>query len=393
MKTINMKIQVKTLIFFTAYILFMFYKIINTSTYSELIPDKLIDYIKFISWSLFMVKIIFYHRKDYKQNILFSILFILSLIIRKYSGSSEIFELVLVGFAASDIDFKYIAKVTLYEILIMCIIIILSSITGIIPNYTFLRSNGNVGFALGFIYVGKLSIYLQEFMLLDMYLSERKNQEIKNTTILLYFLLLTIVFVVSYIRNTYIISCILLLSYIFVKKVKIVNLLKIKKLISIVYIVCFALVYFLVVNYNSNNNFYSKINSLLNTRLSVMNRVYNNYEVSPFGTEIVMKGFNAINEKYTYVDSAYISILIKNGYVISMIIALFYTLFIRKCIDANMYTLALWLIFLSLSSIIEDSLIQINFNCLILLLFVTKKNFNEVVKGEEYDRSSCSNIQ
>lgn len=393
MKTINMKIQVKTLIFFTAYILFMFYKIINTSTYSELIPDKLIDYIKFISWSLFMVKIIFYHRKDYKQNILFSILFILSLIIRKYSGSSEIFELVLVGFAASDIDFKYIAKVTLYEILIMCIIIILSSITGIIPNYTFLRSNGNVGFALGFIYVGKLSIYLQEFMLLDMYLSERKNQEIKNTTILLYFLLLTIVFVVSYIRNTYIISCILLLSYIFVKKVKIVNLLKIKKLISIVYIVCFALVYFLVVNYNSNNNFYSKINSLLNTRLSVMNRVYNNYEVSPFGTEIVMKGFNAINEKYTYVDSAYISILIKNGYVISMIIALFYTLLIRKCIDANMYTLALWLIFLSLSSIIEDSLIQINFNCLILLLFVTKKNFNEVVKGEEYDRSSCSNIQ
>ena len=147
MKTINMKIQVKTLIFFTAYILFMFYKIINTSTYSELIPDKLIDYIKFISWSLFMVKIIFYHRKDYKQNILFSILFILSLIIRKYSGSSEIFELDLVGFAASDIDFKYIAKVTLYEILIMCIIIILSSITGIIPNYTFLRSNGNVGFA------------------------------------------------------------------------------------------------------------------------------------------------------------------------------------------------------------------------------------------------------
>lgn len=393
MKTINMKIQVKTLIFFTAYILFMFYKIINTSTYSELIPDKLIDYIKFISWSLFIVKIILYHRKDYKQNILFSILLILSMIIRKYSGSSEIFELVLVGFAASDIDFKYIAKVTLYEILIMCIIIILSSIIGIIPNYTFLRSNGNVGFALGFIYVGKLSIYLQEFMLLDMYLSERKNKEIKNTTILLYFLLLTIVFIVSYIRNTYIVSCILLLSYIFVKKVKIVNLLKIKKLISIVYIVCFALVYFLVVNYNSNNNFYSKINSILNTRLSVMNRVYNNYEVSPFGTEIVMKGFNAINEKYTYVDSAYISILIKNGYVISMIIALFYTLLIRKCIDANMYTLALWLIFLSLSSIIEDSLIQINFNCLILLLFVTKKNFNEVVKGEEYDRSSCSNIQ
>lgn len=186
----NCKTKKKEILFFTAYIIFLLYKILNTSTFKSVLSNTIISYIKIFSWSLFVLKIILCNKKNFKimikQKIIYSILFLISIIVRIYSGSSEIFELFLVAIAASDIEFSNIAKVTLTETLILCGVIITSSLIGIIPNHAFYRSNGQLTMALGFIYVGKLSSYVLQIVFLSLYLYEEKNikrKQFKTNTI------------------------------------------------------------------------------------------------------------------------------------------------------------------------------------------------------------------
>lgn len=386
----NWKIRRSDLLFFIAYIVFLFYKIIATSTYEEIIGENIIEKIKFFSWLLLIIKILLCNKINIKLIIGYSVLIGLGIVIRMQSGSSEILELILVILAANDIEFKNIAKVTLIETIILCAIIIISSIIGLIPNYTFPRANGQYGMALGFSYVGKLSIYLLQIVFLILYLYEEKNKIASNVMLLFFFIIFTIIFCISYVRNTYIMSIIFLMLYLLVTKYKKINLNKYIKILSCIFIMCFILIFYLVVNFNSEKQIYIIGDKMLNTRLSTMNRVYETYGIAPFGTKFEMIGFEVINENYTYVDSAYISLLLRDGYIVLILIGISYTYLLRDNIEKGNQTIVIWLMIIAISSIVEDSLIQINFNCAILMLFNTIKS-NEIKYKEENKIDENSN--
>ncbi len=383
------KIKKSDFFFFIAYIVFLFYKIINTSTYGEIIGESIMEKIKFFSWFLLIVKILLCNKINIKLIVGYAFLIGLGIVIRINSGSSEILELMLVILAANDIEFKNIAKVTLAETIILCAIIIISSLIGIIPNYLFLRSNGQYAMALGFSYVSKLSNYILAIIFLSLYISESEKKLVSNIKLLLYFVISTVVFIITYVRNPYIISLMLLFAYVLIVKYKKINLKKYKRILSCMFIICFFIIFLLINNFDAENSIYNTIDKLLNSRLSTMNRVYNTYGASEFGVKFKM--VNGINENYTYVDSGYISLLMRDGYIILILIGISYTCLLRYNIDNDNKVLTIWLLLIAIESIADDALLQINFNCAILTLFGSiKTNMIKNKKKEEKINESSS---
>lgn len=180
----------------------------------------------------------------------------------------------------------------------------------------------------------------------------------------------------------------LLLLYIIVIKYNKINLKKYKKILSYIFPICFLIIFLLVNNFNKEIPVYNKLDKLLNNRLSVMNRVCNTSEIRPFGNKIEMNGFGVINEKYTYVDSGYISILLRDGYISLFLIGVLYMYSIRNSINKVNNVLTIWLILMAVSAIIDDNLIQINFNCSILILF---KSINNIIEGKRKEMKENEN--
>ena len=177
------------ILFVSAYILYILYKVIYNSTFREMLSPNVIKYIKFASWAIFLLKVILDTKKDIKT--INSSLILLSCIIRINSGSSEIFELVLIILATKNIEFKQIVKITLREIEIICGVIIFSSLIGFIQNYEFIRASGEYKQAFGFIYVSKLPMYFLHILFLKLYLYESEKRVAKNWVLILFFILST----------------------------------------------------------------------------------------------------------------------------------------------------------------------------------------------------------
>lgn len=383
----NLKIKRKNFFFFMAYIMFLLYKILAVSTFNEVINET-INFIKISSWILFIIKIIFCNNLNLKSIITYVILLGLSIGIRIKSGSSEILEIVLITIAAKDIEFNKIAKVTLAETIFFCFIIVILGLSGVIPNYSFLRSNGEYSNSYGFIYVSKLPSFILNIIFLSIYLEDNKREYISSAKLIFYFILATLTFGMTYVRNQYIMAILFIVLYAYIVKHKKVNFDKYKILIMCIFPICIVITLFLVKNFDDSNKLYSKLDNILSTRLSVMNRVYEQSKINAFGNEIEMNGFFAINENYTYVDSGYISVLLRDGYISLGMISLSYIYLLKRNIENNNYTLVIWLCIVAISSMIDDTLfVQLNFNCIILTLLNTN---TEKRKGEKNENSSCN---
>lgn len=385
----NFKVKINDFFFFIAYIIFLAYKILSVSTFSEIIGENVVNYIKISSWALFTIKILVCNKFNIKSIMTYSILVLLAIIIRIKSGSSEILELILVIISANGIEFKKIAKVTLVETSIFCIIIVISSLIGIIPNYEFKRSNGKYSKAFGFIYVSKLSSFILNILFLKIYLDYSENKNITVSKLFLYFSLCTIGFLLTYVRNQYILSVILIISYIYLSRHKKIKLKKYKMELVCVVPICAFIILFMIANFDNTISWHNKLDNILNTRLSVMNRVYKQSKITAFGNNIEMKGFNMVNENYTFVDSGFVAVWLRDGYVGLGMICFAYMYMLKKYIEEHNYIMAIWILLVAISAMIDDTLlIQLNFNCIILSLLNFKSK--EPVK-EEKNESSSSN--
>lgn len=383
----ELKIKKKNFFFFIAYIIFLLYKILAVSTFNEVINET-INFLKISSWILFIVKILTCNKLNIKLIIIYVILLGFSIAIRIKSGSSEILEIVLVTIAANDIEFEKIAKVTLIETIFFCLIIIIFGISEVIPNYSFLRSNGDYSNSYGFIYVSKLPSFILNIIFLSIYLEDNKRKYVSSAKLIFYFLLATFTFGMTYVRNQYIMSLLFIVLYVYGVKHKKINFAKCKILIMCIFPICIVMTLFLVKNFDASNKLYSKLNNMLSTRLSVMNRVYEQSKINALGNKIEMNGFSAVNENYTYVDSGYISVLLRDGYISLAMVSLSYIYLLKKNIENNNYTLVIWICIVAMSSMIDDTLfVQLNFNCIILTLLNTNK---EKRKGEKNESSSCN---
>ena len=370
--------KISIYIFYLAYMLYILYKTINNTYFGKYISEDLYDIIKIVCWVGFLTKIlvtelntitsIFKKKEILYYNILILILIPISLIIKENTNSSTIFELVLIGIAAYDLSFDLVIKISKNEILLITIITITSSLLGIIPIGKFEHGNNRVGYSLGFSYLGKASqVFLQNY-LMSIYLNRNKENNWKKKNIIYNTILGIIMGLVSRTRNqlymTFIIDAVMIFN-IKRSKEKRKNL---NIIIKYIFIICYVFTIVTAVLYNPRNERLNIINDFFNSRLEVANRVYNKIGINNFGNNIIMDG-TGINENYTYIDSAYLLLLLNYGRIITILILCLLTRAVRRCIKNNEYELIIWLVSTAIASIVDNYLIQINFNCIILIAF------------------------
>ena len=373
-----MKFKAREFLFFSAYILYLFLKIFfSDSTYGNLVPSYFKSVLLYASYFIFIIKIISDKKYDKKGLIIIILFTILGIIISYFSDVINILELFLIIYAARNIEFKKIARVTLIEIGLLSLIIIISCKLGIIQNYVFIRKNGSIRNSLGFSYVGKLPVFLMEMEFLYLYLKEKNNKHANVIAIIIMFIINYIAYMLTDVKNCFILSSLMIVLYVICVRKGYIDFKKksLKVVLCSVYVICLVTSVFLAIHYDSGNPKYVELDEVLTGRLEITHKMIKKYPISLFGNSITMYGSTAIKYKhikgtdYSYIDSAYIQILLRYGILFSAIFGIAYISLMKKSIEKDKKMLAIWLFLLAISSIIDDTIINIQYNCVLLYLF------------------------
>lgn len=122
--------------------------------------------------------------------------------------------------------------------------------------------------------------------------------------------------------------------------------------------------------YNSANEIYFKINSLLSGRLRLGYEAIADYGISLFGQPIEWIGFalgTDSSKAYNYVDCSYLQVMLEYGVVFLLIMIVLYSLAIRNAFIEKEYYLCWIFLFVLAFSITEPRLIDLAFNPFVLL--------------------------
>ncbi|MBP5192353.1 MAG: hypothetical protein J6Z74_03315 [Eubacterium sp.] len=123
--------------------------------------------------------------------------------------------------------------------------------------------------------------------------------------------------------------------------------------------------------YDGDNPLFVRLNSMLNNRLLIGGRAFENYNIRAWGQPVVMKGFGgtvAPGKTYFFLDSSYLNIMFRFGYMILIAVcAAWVYLSLKEKKKGNLIHLGI-LVVLAGQCIIEHHLLEIAYNPFLLLL-------------------------
>ena len=339
---------------------------------------KLVRYVCYIE---FFAKIIYDWRHGEKITISIIFMAIVSLAIAIIANNNSVLFTLLVLIGLRKLEFDRLIKITLKIFAISFIIVIFSSLIGIIPNWTFSRGD-TPRYALGFIYAtDAIGMYL---VIILMYFYTKRNNVVVSELLLLEAIN---VFIYNYTdgRVSFIlISLLLLIQYLsgftFARNVFFKPIVQkgLKMVCHTLPIILFLGLHFLIFMYANNNFIANKTNDVLSNRIKYTYNAYKKYDINLFGNDIDWNGWGAYGYKettvsdedfkYNFIDSSYASIVFDYGLVFSCIVLLGYRKILVDNLEKKNYWLVLVIIFVLLWSFIEQYIVNLGKNVFVLAL-------------------------
>ncbi len=304
---------------------------------------------------------------------------------------------------AKQIDFHKIIERYYQTNLIMLLLVMIYSLSGIIQNFVFLRDD-IYRYSLGIDYPTDLASYVFFLVLAYCYLNYQKlNYKFYLVTI---GLSMMVYFITNSRLDTILIMLVIPLMYI-ARKAQFYQ--KQNKLIDYSVDHFWALsiilpyVYILLTSYFSPHNaLLKKLNEVLSGRLNYGHIALSRYNYSLFGQKIIehgwggLKGFHLSRNNvaaYFYIDSSYIRLIVIYGIIIGLVLMIVMIIIsIRETIKKQ-YALPTIILLVMISSMIDQHLLEITYNIFILALFANtgesknaKKLFNKWVQKDYYQK-------
>lgn len=351
------KLRKNEFFFFLAYSLLILYRVVKSSTIG--FDDNGITYIIIaLLFGLHFIQI----RVSKLKLIGIGIIGIIVLFCI-FKTMDPILPIVLLAIiAAKNIDFKKIAKVSLYLTSIMVIIILCLALFGVIVDTQSYRYFGNTKITchgLGFNHSSALPTYYFYMFLNYFYLMPKKRNFFN---LLLGVLIGCLIFMFCAERLRFyllIIAAIMIFLLPFIHgKFK-----KIKKVTIIwMFPVCCILTLLLGYYYDSSNPTLYNLNITLSNRLYFEHHAFQKYPITLLGQNIMM-GEDVTTFKdgttYFYLDSAYVYLLFQYGILIFIGIILVYRYGCKKAFEFNEEYLCLWFVLLAIDSIVGNQILSI----------------------------------
>ena len=269
--------------------------------------------------------------------------------------------LLLFVYSARQFEFKKIAKFYLIVSIIALVFIIISSRLSIIPNYISIINNKRREF-MGFRYALYPQIMALNITCLVSYLNYNSKISKKVLLSLLFLIGNLYIFYYTNSRLSLFLSIIVLIVFIFFNKK--MNKIFENKMISFMLKNCFIIFSILslimTLNYDKTSSFYYNLDMKLEHRLLLGNNAIKEYGINLFGNDVVLVG-NGVDKYgvktdgiYNYIDSLYVSVLIKYGIILAITILFLITYSLYKLNNNKDYFLLFIFFVFSLHGIFDD---------------------------------------
>ena len=296
-----------------------------------------------------------------KEIIIYLVFGIYFLIIYLRFRQANFLLILLYISALKNVSYEKTIKWSFYAMVICFFIIVISSFTGYLNEYTKVEIRHGVSMIrrhLGYYFSCALNYFMSiTFMYL---LYKRKLSVFDNIAI---FIISSFVYAYTDTRSSYACIILLLTLNIVFHKIKKGIILK-----SFAYLTIFSFplgtlfAFILTYLYRIGNSFALHLNVFITGRLKLMSNAFDRWKITLFGQNIYDS-----NSEYTYLDSSYLNIFFNFGIITLLIVVIFYMLYTYLVYKKKNIELLIVLFIASIHSIFDPQLIILFYSPFIVL--------------------------
>lgn len=363
-------------LFFISFFIYVITQYLSGTMFS--VNENFMFFLMTFSSVLALIKIIVWDNESSLYKVSVVLLLIILFMAGKNSLDYNFYYYAFLIFSAKGIDFKKILKYYMMTLVVGVIITVIFAITHMIPAIVITRSNSSIlRLAMGSIYPSDLAARIFHLMVGYAVLKKFK------LTLPEYLSIIAITITTYIVTDTKLdlILMILLIICLSFYKYIITFMSMIKPYIFNLFILGFIAINILLAYfYNPKISILNKLNGVLTGRLDLANRGFNDYNVTLYGQYVYQNGWGGIHKKiidYFYIDSSLIRILLMQGLIVYIILIWLILRDMRIFVENKQFSLAIALLFIIVSSAIDQHLIEVTFNFIFLASFADTAYFKE----------------
>lgn len=391
---LSQRLTVADAIYYLSISLYFIVLNLSYTMFSYMINSQIIYYVRILATALILFKIFILDRIPIPKLII--ILLGLVLVVYSYhvARTLDILELYVLMVGAHNVDLKKVVSLYLIINFVSLIVGIIAVRRNVIIDLTYTR-DGVMRHSLGKVYPTLLASNLFYMTGSLVYLlKDAKLKWVKIVEVILILIFSYFSYSFTKTRTDFICSLLLVLLVYLNPTIRILSSKITKIILTVAPLLIFILSLYVMVNYSSSSLFWNQINKFSNERLYFSNFAYNNFPPNLLGQYIEQNGNGGLNnlvligQKYFYIDSSFIRVLLMNGMIIFTLFYIVIQRFTIISLKHNNYTILILLLITLVEGFFSSSFLIIAFNPLLLLLFNTesKRNvINQVFEVEELE--------
>ena len=351
---------------------------LQTTTYIAYISENVIQKLSMLAIALVVAKIFVYDAKNIKVFFIYLIASFFLVVIWRTTHDVKFFSLSIFELGAKNVNFRKVIYLYFLIGLTFLIFTIGSSLFGIIKNLVYFRGTTNITRqSLGIIYPTDFAAHVLFLVLAYLYL---RFEKLNFWDYLLVLISAIVLIAVSDARLSAYALILAIPIFYFGNRANHGNF--VSTIIASFYwtvpIIAAYTMSFLTIFYNSSNSIMLKINHLLSDRLKFGSKAYDRYGVSILGQHVQEHGWGGLNgqtladkslvDKYFFIDSSFMRLLIIYGLLMTLIVVLVMTIISWRSIQTSSYALASVLVLVTLSAVVEQHLLELSYNPFLIAL-------------------------
>lgn len=366
--------------------LFLIQQFLYTTMFEIVWPEHLYDDLKGILLVLILVRFAMMRKSNWLDWALVAIVGLGFVISWNHNAYSEIYNCFLLIIGSKGIEFKKICKLFLAIIGGMLLITVIASLTGYVENLIYYRDE-KVRMAFGICYPTDFSAYV--FFLSAVYCYLRRER-IKFIEIGMLICLAVGVYTFCEARLNTICILLLVLGVGYckiqngnsVKKGKIYHMSeKLSLFLSVIPTMCAGSMLAATWLYSEDNRFLSFLNNMLSNRLYLGKKGMDLYGISLLGQYIPLQGNGRSTEpaiNYFFLDSSYISILLRYGAIVFGIVLLIFCVMNFQAREREDWIFLIVIAVIAMQCMVEHHMMAVYYNPFFFALLAKWKQNNRV---------------
>lgn len=371
--------RIKTYLFFVSFTIYLVSQYIG----GTLIPSdyKIVFIAITVASIIIMSKIIIFDDYPILAKLLIIAIWLILFAAGKNSYDYNMYYYSFYIFGAKDIDFKKILRWYLAIISLSVAITTIIAILHIIPTLSVGRSNSAVlRLSMGAIYPSDLAARI--FYLMLGYIVIKKFSLSLPEYISLISITIT-TYVVTDTKLDLILMIMLVLSAIFYKYISKILDYTNNIVLNLTIILFIFINLFLAYIYNPNNFMFKILDKALTGRLYFGHVGFKDYNVTLYGQYVYQNGWGGIHKavtNYFYIDSSWVRVLLMQGAIVYLFILWLVVRNTNNFLLNKKYGLLIALLFVVISSAIDQHLLELSYNFMFLATFANSDYFRCIYK-------------